>query len=222
MRPSPTRVWPEMTRHSDPDFRRLFDAAPGLYLVLRPDLTIAAVSDEYLRATMTERSIIGRQVFEVFPDNPADPSPTGVRNLSASFERVLGGHVAHAMAVQKYDIRRPTGGGFEERYWSPVNSPVFGIGGRVAYLIHRVEDVTSIVRLTRPDGAPLPPAEPLRAGANALAAGHHARFGRDPDAEHRFRAANTTLLRMFGPPPASSTVHDVATALPAARRTDKD
>jgi len=33
-----------------------------------------------------------------------------------------------AMAVQKYDIPRPAseGGGFEERYWSPFNSPVLG------------------------------------------------------------------------------------------------
>jgi hypothetical protein len=36
--------------------------------------------------------------------------------------------VADAMAVQKYDIRRPAleGGGFEERYWSQNNFPVLG------------------------------------------------------------------------------------------------
>ena len=51
--------------------------------------------------------------------------------------------------LQKYDIRRPAeeGGAFEERYWSPVNSPVFGPGQRIAYIIHRVEDVTEFVRL---------------------------------------------------------------------------
>jgi hypothetical protein len=39
------------------DFRTLFEAAPGLYLVLAPDpaLTILAASDAYLRATMTVR-----------------------------------------------------------------------------------------------------------------------------------------------------------------------
>ena len=36
-----------------PDFQLLFESAPGLYLVLAPDLTIVAVSDAYLRATMT-------------------------------------------------------------------------------------------------------------------------------------------------------------------------
>ncbi len=53
-------------------FRALFESAPGLYLVLAPeDFSIVAVSDAYLRATMTERAaIMGRKVFDVFPDDP--------------------------------------------------------------------------------------------------------------------------------------------------------
>jgi PAS domain-containing protein len=67
-----------------PDFRMLFESAPGLYLVLAPDLTIVAASEAYLKATTTERSsTLGRQLFDVFPDNPDDPAATGVRNLSA-------------------------------------------------------------------------------------------------------------------------------------------
>jgi hypothetical protein len=38
-----------------PDFRGLFESAPGLYLVLTPDLRIVEASDAYLRATMTLR-----------------------------------------------------------------------------------------------------------------------------------------------------------------------
>ncbi len=138
---------------STPDFRALFESAPGLYLVLTPELRIVAVSDAYLHATMTKREeILGRQLFDVFPDNPADPAATGVHNLRASLERVLKNRVADAMAVQKYDIRRPAseGGGFEERYWSPVNSPVFKKGTREPdYIIHRVEDVTEYVHLKK-------------------------------------------------------------------------
>lgn len=50
-----------------------------------------------------------------------------------------------AMSVQRHDIRRPeaAGGGFEERFWSPVNSPVHGPSGQLAWIIHRVEDVVS-------------------------------------------------------------------------------
>ena len=127
----------------------LFESGPSLCLVLTPDLTITAVTDAYLRATMTRREdILGRGVFEIFPDHLDDPSATGVRNLRSSLQRVLAGKVSDAMAVEKYDIRKPEseGGGFEERYWSPVNAPVLGPDNEVAFIIHRVEDVTDFVR----------------------------------------------------------------------------
>lgn len=133
-----------------PDFQALFESAPGLYLVLTPALTILAVSDAYLRATMTKRGeILWRHLFDVFPDNPDDPTATGVSNLRASLNRVVQNRSSDAMAVQKYDIRRPEsdGGGFEERHWSPVNSPVLGAKGEVAYIIHHVKDVTEFIRL---------------------------------------------------------------------------
>jgi PAS domain S-box-containing protein len=134
----------------EPDFQALFESAPGLYLVLTPDLTIVAVSDAYLRATMTQREqILGKGIFDVFPDNPSDPSADGVRNLRASLESVLRNGIADAMPMQKYDIRKPAneGGNFEERYWRPFNLPVFGPRKEVTYIIHRVEDVTEFVRL---------------------------------------------------------------------------
>ena len=46
------------------------------------------------------------------------------------------------MAVQKYDVARPDGG-FEERWWSPVNSPYFDASGRLQLIVHRVEDATN-------------------------------------------------------------------------------
>ena len=133
------------------DFQALFEAAPTPYLVLAPpDFAIVAVNDAYLRATMSERgSLVGRTLFDAFPDNPDDPAATGVANLSASLARVLETRRADTMAVQRYDIPRPTaaGGGFEERWWTPVNTPVLGADGRVRFIIHRVEDVTETVRL---------------------------------------------------------------------------
>jgi PAS domain S-box-containing protein len=135
-----------------PDFRTLFEFAPGLYLVLTEALVIVAVSEDYLRATMTKREeILERGLFDVFPDNPDDLTATGVSNLRSSLNRVIENRIADSMAVQKYDIRRPEseGGGFEERYWSPSNFPVLGTNGEIIYIIHRVEDVTAYVRLTQ-------------------------------------------------------------------------
>ena len=140
----------ESLSNSTPDFRLLFESSPGLYLALTPDFRIVAVSDAYVRATMTQREeIVGRGIFDVFPDNPNDLDATGVRNLRASLHRVLKEKVPDSMALQKYDVRRPQteGGQFEERYWSPVNLPVLSSNGEMLYIIHRVEDVTDFVRL---------------------------------------------------------------------------
>ena len=94
------------TAEPQPDFRALFESVPGLYLVLAPDLRIVAVSNSYARATKTVREqIIGRLLFEVFPDNPNDPNASGVRNLRASLERVLQNKIPDTMAVQKYDMQ---------------------------------------------------------------------------------------------------------------------
>ena len=131
------------------DFRTLFESVPGLYLVLDPHLCIVAVSDAYSRATMTRRDeIVGRNIFEVFPDNPNDGAADGVNNLKVSLQRVLQNRETDAMAMQRYDIRKPEaeGGGFEVRYWSPLNSPVLKEDGTLAYIIHRVEDVTEFVQ----------------------------------------------------------------------------
>lgn len=124
------------------DFQSFFESAPGLYLILKPDFTIIAVNDAYLNATMTNRKqILGRGLFEVFPDNPDDPAATGVSNLRASLNYVLKNKLPHTMSVQKYDIRRPDGT-FEERFWSPLNKPVLNDKKELKYIIHCVEDVT--------------------------------------------------------------------------------
>jgi PAS domain S-box-containing protein len=130
-------------------FRSLFEAVPGKFLVLTADnYEIVAASDAYLAATMTRREdITGKRLFDVFPDNPDDPVADGTRNLRTSLERVRETGMADVMAVQRYPIPRPDslGGGFEERYWSPVNTPVTDGDGQPAFIIHRVEDVTHIV-----------------------------------------------------------------------------
>ncbi|HYG70659.1 MAG TPA: ATP-binding protein [Actinomycetota bacterium] len=134
----------------------LVDAMPDRYLILAPDLTIVAATDAYLSASMTRREdIVGRPLFEVFPDNPDDPQADGETNLGASLDRVRRLLRPDAMAVQKYDIRRPAseGGQFETRYWSPRNSPVLDEDGRLRYIVHRVEDVTELVRMKEDESA---------------------------------------------------------------------
>jgi two-component system CheB/CheR fusion protein len=132
-----------------PDFRLLFDSSLSPLLVLSPDFTIVEVNRAYLAATRTERAIVGQRIFDVFPDNPDDPSADGVANLRRSLESVVATGRKDTMALQRYDIRGGEAGTFDERYWSPVNSPVLDADGRVTHIIHRVEDVTDFVHLRR-------------------------------------------------------------------------
>ncbi len=189
-----------MNTGHEPDFRVLFESVPGLYLVLEPDpprYTIVAVSDAYARATMTERStLVGRGLFEIFPDNPDDPEATGMRNLAASLGRVAAQRVADTMAVQKYDIRRPEGG-FEERWWSPVNSPVLGDGGELRYIVHRVEDVTEFVRAKQAGAAHRKRAEALQERADSMESEVFARGQRLQQANVELRQANEEITRLY-------------------------
>lgn len=138
------------------DFRAVFEASSSAYLLVAADpprFTILAANPAYLAATMTEvegpHSIIGRGVFEVFYDNPDDPDASGEEKVRSSFETVIRTKAADAMAVVKYDVPLPAekGGGFDERYWSPVNTPVFDDSGRVAQILNRADDVTAATKL---------------------------------------------------------------------------
>lgn len=136
------------------DFAQVFEASPTPFLLLQadaPNFTIAAVNESYLRATRTERSqLVGKHLFEAFPDNPRDRSASGVKDLKASLERVLSGRATDAMGVQKYDIPlRERTGEFETKYWSPLNAPVMSADNRITHILHRVEDVTEFVQQQR-------------------------------------------------------------------------
>jgi PAS domain S-box-containing protein len=181
-----------------PDFQALFESAPGSYLVLTPDFTIVAVSDAYLRATMAKREeILGRSLFDVFPDNPNEPTATGVGNLRASLESVLQNRASHTMAVQKYDIRRleSEGGGFEERYWSPVNTPVFGKDGQLTYIIHRVEDVTEFIHLKQQEIKEHKLTEALQKRTEQMEADIYLRVQELQEVNRQLQATNEELAR---------------------------
>jgi signal transduction histidine kinase len=134
---------------ADLDFRLLFEQAPDVLLVLLPDAPrftmVAATKARLLVTHTTLEDTVGKGLFEVFPDNPDDPGATGVHNLRASLDRVLATRAPDTMAVQKYDIRGPDGN-FQVRFWSPKNLPVLSESGEVRYVLHRVEDVTELVR----------------------------------------------------------------------------
>jgi signal transduction histidine kinase len=125
----------------------VFRDLPTALLVLSPDLSICAATNDYLAATLTEEAaLLGRHMFDAFPDNPEQPEVHAVAMLGASFERVRLGGARDRMGLQRYDIPAPEGG-FQLRYWLPVNAPILDRDGKLLWIVHQVEDVTEYVRL---------------------------------------------------------------------------
>ncbi len=135
---------------TNPDFRFMFELNPALIVVLDPDLNIVTATDAYLRATMRERNeLTGKNIFEVFPENPFDKNASGRVTLHASLDSVLKSRKADKMPVTKYDIRQPQsiGGFYEERYWMAENTPLLDANGEIKYILLKIEDVTSSVKM---------------------------------------------------------------------------
>ncbi|WP_144944757.1 hybrid sensor histidine kinase/response regulator [Pseudomonas oryzihabitans] len=195
----------------DPNFQLLFEALPHLVLVLTPgpDFIMVAANEGRLRGTNTRREdCIGRSIFEVFGRNPDGQSEFGAGVLRASLERVVQTGKPDRMAITKYDIPRPAseGGGFEVRYWSPLNVPVLDDRGEVRYIIHQTEEVTDQVLAEQHSSTHLKLAdERLRAALLASEAGI---FDWYID-EHSFYC-DSALQQLFGLP-------DVLTSEPVER-----
>ncbi|WP_046732201.1 PP2C family protein-serine/threonine phosphatase [Streptomyces humi] len=136
------------------DYATVFQNLPGMVALLTPDLVYADANAEFLRMAGRRREdVVGRYLFDVFPDNPDDSTATGMRNLECSLRRVLATGERDTMALQRYDVQdtaRP--GHWDERYWSPVNAPVLDPDGKVVLLVHRVEEVTELIRARRAAG----------------------------------------------------------------------
>ena len=136
---------------ADQSFTRLFEASPAPFLVLAPDapnFTIIDANDAYLAATMrTREGLVGRAVFDAFPDNPDGVTVGGVSRLRASLEQVLASRQPDELQGLNYDVVRPDGT-YEERWWSPVNSPILDEHGEVEAIIHNANDVTEDRRMS--------------------------------------------------------------------------
>jgi PAS domain S-box-containing protein len=132
------------------DLHGLFEAWPGLFLVLAPDgprFTILAVSDAYLRATGTERAqLVGRSIFEVLTDG-TDPDGGDPHDLRASLEAVARDRTIDASAPRRRLLAPlAEASGPNEQWWRLVNAPVLGPDGNLRYIIHQAEDVAELVR----------------------------------------------------------------------------
>ncbi|MFF0084989.1 PP2C family protein-serine/threonine phosphatase [Streptomyces canus] len=130
------------------DYGAVFRALPGMVALLTPELVYVDVNDDFLRLTgRTREQLLGHYIFDVFPENPNDSAAAGMRETRASMLRAVATGERDTMAVLRYDIEEPQRPGhWHEHFWSPVNAPVLGTDGKVKLLVHRVEEVTELIR----------------------------------------------------------------------------
>ena len=130
------------------DYAGVFRHLPVPVLLLTPDFDIADMNLAYLQvAGRTREQLLGRNVFDAFPDNPSDPDASGVRDLAESLHRVLATGQPDERAFQQYDVEVPGSAGvFEQRFWCPVNAPVFDADGRIVLIAQCVEEISDKVR----------------------------------------------------------------------------
>jgi hypothetical protein len=113
-----------------PEFKKIFETSPGLFLVLLPDspqFTVVAISDAYLNATLKHRNeIIGRSIFDSFSadlENPYNPLANGIENLRNSLQEVV-------------NSRTPTRTEAQNHGMGSIVTPVLGEGGQIINVIY--------------------------------------------------------------------------------------
>jgi len=197
----------KLTNTPSAEVLSVFETVPNMYLILSPDLTILTASNLYLEATLTTREkLVGRHIFEAFPDNPDNPNADGIKNIHASLQRVLTTCKPDQMPVQHYDIPHPTlPGVFVERYWLPSHTPVLSEQGEVSYIIQLATNITDTVLATHQlkasqdrEMANLAEIERQRAQLQSII--DHApialAFLKGPD--HLIESANPLICQMWG------------------------
>ncbi len=136
------------TSDNDIDFKVVFQSMPGMGMILlpnSPDYTILDVTNDLRLFTKIEKeNFTGKNLFDVFPGNPEDPSASGIKNLRNSLQQVITTKKAHHMEVQRYDVKNENGI-YKEFYWMPLNTPILNKYGAVDYILHTSANITEQV-----------------------------------------------------------------------------
>ncbi len=121
-------------------FQIMFDSVTGMFLVFSPEsFTTVAVSDSYLAELAVERAdIVGRNLFDVLPLQPADGTHQKLRD---SFARVVETGQPDLMDLQMFRLPEAD----KDHLWAITNTPVKGSDGRLLYVILHIQDLTAAI-----------------------------------------------------------------------------
>lgn len=131
------------------DYHAIFEASPSAMMVLNCAFVIRDANPSYQNLVgRTRDELMGKYVFDAFPQN----DESEMEDLKASLRRVLESRDMDVAGPMRHDLEEPDRPGvFAERYWSPLNAPVLDSDGQVALIVHRLEEITDLVRAGGPD-----------------------------------------------------------------------
>lgn len=149
----PTQVTSEASALPTFVYQAVFDHSEIAKCLLSPsdESTILAVNDAFLQVVgRTREQLIGRPLFDAFPENPDEPAQAGVAALKRSLQRVRATRERESLPIQRYPVTSRKADGtvlFEERYWSVTNVPIFDHDGKFICINHCTQDVTEKWRM---------------------------------------------------------------------------
>jgi PAS domain S-box-containing protein len=115
---------------------------PASIMVLDRDLRFVMASDLYLKTVGLQlQDLLGRHVFEAFPEDEARRTP-----LEQSMRRALAGE-ANAIERLEYAIPDPADRSrMTQAWWRCRHNPLFNADGSVGHVVQITENVTDLVR----------------------------------------------------------------------------
>ena len=120
-----------------PEETRLFDRLSLPVMILDADQRFVYANDAYLTATHTTLDgILGRKVFDCFPD-----TPERVAAVEAKFAQTLTTGEKTELDAQPFQLQH-SDGTVRDLVWQAVQDPIFDRDGKVVGLVQRAEDIS--------------------------------------------------------------------------------
>ncbi|MDX5436088.1 MAG: PAS domain-containing protein [Pontibacter sp.] len=138
---------PENTIASD--HLLVFRALPGLYVLLTPDLAIESITAQYAATIGVQaKEVVGKSIFELFPENGTQHFELVKTELSASLGQVVSLHSTHTIPFLPVSLplAAVTDSTTKECYWKITNTPILGDNGELLHILHHTEDITETLR----------------------------------------------------------------------------
>lgn len=120
-------------------------SSASAFALVGRELRLVAVNDAYcVLVQRREAALVGRGLFEVFPDRP--DSFGGQRLVRASIETVFVTGETETMPLLRYDVEDlDDPGEFVVRFWSVTISPVPETDGEIEHVVIHAEEVTEFI-----------------------------------------------------------------------------